>query len=142
VKACRSSALAASSALVLAAFASSASAEPARPVGPNTITGHLAASAGANACGAGTVYLYVSFPDFSGADGGARNPPFEVPGPDVQHWQAPCTAGAFTFTQIPDGTYMPGLPPKAGAGRTMAEVVTVEGGKSVEIELKPEGAER
>ncbi len=110
--------------------------------GPNTITGRTAPPAGQTPCGSGMVYLYDSFPDISGADGGVRIPKFEQPTADTPHREAACADGGFTFKNLPDGTYIVGLPPKDAAGLVLDDLTSVEGGKTVTITLKPEGVGR
>ena len=129
-------------AVLLIAAVSSAHAQTLMQTGSNTINGHTAPLAGQAPCGSGTVFLYESFPDISGADGGVRIPRFETPTADTPHKEALCTDGTFTFKNVPDGDYLVGLPPKGGAGPVLDEMATVEGGKVVMIELKPEGVGR
>ena len=133
---------AAMSILMLIAAGPDAQTQPALPAGANIITGHIAASSGQALCGSGTVYLYESFPDISGADGGVRIPRFETPTADTPHQETACIDGAFTFTKVPDGNYIVGVPPKGGVGPVFDDMATVDGGKTVTIELKPEAVGR
>ena len=89
-------------------------------------------------CAGPLVYLYPFFPEISGADGSSKLPPFEVPAPGAEHWEAPCTAGAFTFRSIPDGSYVAGMPGPAADRRALVADATVVDGQAIAVELKPQ----
>jgi hypothetical protein len=130
----RRTALAGLSAAALLCAPLLAGSEPAPTVGRNTVSGKVQGGA----CGLGVVYLYPYIPDISGADGNVKAPLFETPAVGDEHWEARCVGGAFTFTQIPDGTYLAGLPGANPADRALIASVTVEGGQSMEVLLKPQ----
>ncbi len=102
--------------------------------GKNTVTGKTPGGV----CAGPLVYLYPFFPEISGADGSSKLPPFEVPAPGAEHWEAPCTAGAFTFRSIPDGSYVAGMPGPAADRRALVADATVVDGQAIAVELKPQ----
>ena len=119
-------------AVVLALSGTAAAADPA--TGKNTVAGKVAGGS----CGQGVVYLYPYFPAFSGADGNSKIPVFEVPGAGDEHYEARCAGGAFTFANIPDGAYLAGMPGAKEKDLALAAAVTVQGGQTVQVELKPQ----
>ena len=123
-----------SMAIVLAAIAVAgvATADPA--AGKNTVNG----KAPGGVCAQPVVYLYPYFPEISGADGSSKIPQFEVPAPGSEHWEAPCAAGAFTFTGIPDGSYVAGMAGTGADKRALVADATVVDGQTLAVELKPQ----
>jgi len=118
--------------LALGSIAGAAFANPA--IGKNTVNG----KAPGGTCPQPVVYLYPYFPEISGADGSSKLPQFEIPAPGSEHWEAPCTAGAFVFKGIPDGSYVAGVPGNAADRRALVADATVVDGQSLDVELKPQ----
>jgi hypothetical protein len=118
--------------LAAASLAGAALADPAS--GKNTINGHVPGGI----CAQPVVYLYPYFPEISGADGSSKLPQFELPAPRSEHWEAPCTAGAFNFRSVPDGSYVAGMPGTTADRRALVADATVVDGQTLEVELKPQ----
>jgi hypothetical protein len=118
---------------VLIALMSSLAAGAAPNPGKNAVSGRVAGEA----C-EGLVYLYPYYPDISGADGNVKLPLFAIPAADDEHWEARCSGGTFAFADIPDGTYLVGKPGPRPTGHARVASVTIEGGQSVQVELKPQ----